>query len=260
VKKTTLYKNDIPLSYADFGNQDGFPILIQHGLIASIKDEFLFHHLSILGARLISAARPGYGESAPYEMKNIAEWGTIVSEMVDELALARFDILGISSGAPYSYSIGYRYPERVRNIFILSGTPALFDARVVSQWPYPIDPNASLNDMQKLVRELFFSNLSAQDLAKDDIQDSMNFDCFGMAQDLRLRSIDWGFQLSSVQPRVFMRHSRSDQAVPLITAELTAQSLPHCQLEIRENDAHFSQDVLDDFINTSMARLFVKEV
>jgi pimeloyl-ACP methyl ester carboxylesterase len=256
MEKMTQTKGGRTLSYADFGDPDGFPVLIQHGLIASIKDEHLFQRLADLGLRLISAARPGYGESAPYEMENIAEWGTIVSVIVNELALTRFDILGISSGAPYSYAIGYWYPERVRNIFILSGTPALFDARVLSHWPYPITPHASINEMQKLAQELFFSNVSAQDLAKNDIQDSMRYDCFGIAQDLKLRCIDWGFQLPAVKPRIFMRHSRSDQAVPLVTAELTARSLPNCQLEIREEDVHFSQEVLDDFIATTMAGFY----
>jgi hypothetical protein len=76
--------------------------------------------------------------------------------------------------------------------------------------------------------------------------------CFGIAQDFKLRCIDWGFQLSEVKARVIMRHSRSDDAVPLITAALTSQLLPDCRLEIRENDVHFSQAVLDDFISTVM--------
>jgi hypothetical protein len=46
--------------------------------------------------------------------------------------------------------------------------------------------------------------------------------------------------------------------VPLVTAQMTAEMLPDCRLEIRENDEHFSQEVLDDFIDTVMAGCYEK--
>jgi hypothetical protein len=138
----------------------------------------------------------------------------------------------------------------VRNLYILSGTPALYDEKVVSFWPYEVKKNASIEEMQKLAYYLFFSHLSKDELEKDAIKDSMMHHCFGRAQELKLRCMDWGFPLSGVKPMVIMRHSKCDQAVPLITAELTSRLLPNCQLEIRENDVHFSKEVLDDFIET----------
>ena len=77
-------------------------------------------------------------------MINIAEWGEIVSILVDELKLSHFDILGMSSGAPYSYSIGYKLPDKVRNIFIFSGIPALYDDSVLAVWPYEVNKNADI--------------------------------------------------------------------------------------------------------------------
>ncbi len=258
MKKTALYKNGNSLSYAEYGDKNGDPILIQHGLIASINDHYLFELLIETGARLISIARPGYGESSPCVMNNIAEWADIVSVLVDELGLSQFDVLGISSGAPYSYAIGYKFPDQVRNLFILSGTPALYDEKVLSFWPYEVKKNASIAEMQKLAYDLFFSHLSKEDLDKDEIKDSMMNHCFGIAQDLKLRCMDWGFQLSDVKGRVTMRHSKSDNAVPFITAEMTSKLLPNCRFEIRENDVHFSKEVLDNFISTGMTGYYEK--
>ena len=238
------------LAYADFGNPNGYPILIQHGLIASINEQSLFRMLIDTGMRLVCIARPGYGDSSPYEMRNIAEYADLVEVLVDELKLTRFDVLGISSGAPYSYALGFRFPDRVRNLFILSGTPALYDENVLSCWPYPVNKHASMVEMQKLAYELFFEHLTEEERSRDDIKDSMMYACFGVAQDLKLRCVDWGFQLSDIQGRVIMRHSRADEAVPLVTAQITCELLRDCRLEIRENDPHFSQKVLDDFINT----------
>ncbi len=237
------------MAYAEAGDPDGFPILIQHGMIASINDQHLFNHLIQAGARLISIARPGYGESDPYEMRNIGEWGEIVSALVDELGLGQFDVLGMSSGAPYSYAIGYALPERVRAVYILSGIPALCVDEVAACWPYPVNKHASLAEMQTLAYDLFFAGRSPDDLMHDDIKDSMMHHCFGVAQDLRIRGMDWGFQLSDVRVPVIMRHSSTDN---LKTAELTAALLPNCRLEIRENEEHFSQPVLDNFIDTVM--------
>lgn len=250
--KIQKYKTDHTLSYAEYGNPDGFPILIQHGLIASIKDAALFGRLVDAGARLICMARPGYGESSPYGMQCIGEWAEIVSTLVENLNLSHFDVLGMSSGAPYSYALGWRFPDKVRNIYIFSGIPALYADMILVHWPFEINKQASITDLQKLARELFFSNLSPVDLANDDIRDSMMHGCFGLAQDFKLRCLNWGFSLSQVKAPVYMQHSRQDPSVPYITAEITSRLLPNCRLEVKENDVHFSPQALDDFVTHIM--------
>jgi hypothetical protein len=74
----------------------------------------------------------------------------------------------------------------------------------------------------------------------------------GVAQDLRVRFMDWGFCLADVKTQVFIRHSKCDDAVPFQTAERTAELLPNCQLELMETGPHFSRDALDDFIQTTI--------
>jgi pimeloyl-ACP methyl ester carboxylesterase len=246
--------NDQVLAYCEFGDPRGFPILVQHGLIASIQDASLFERWIAHGARLICIARPGYGQSSPYPLRNIGEWGELVAGLVAHLGLDQFDILGISSGAPYNYAIAHRLPTKARRVFILSGTPALFDQQVRSLWPFPLDPYASLAELQQLAFDLFFAHLPPEALATLDIQDTMMNNCFGIALDFKLRAVDWGFALAQIEQQVIMRHSRADESVPFGCAELTANLLPNCTLDIRENDEHFSQAVLDDFMQTVMAK------
>ena len=160
----------------------------------------------------------------------------------------------MSSGAPYSYSIGYAFPDKARNIFIFSGIPALYDETVVSHWPYPVSRHASIVEMQKLANDLFFSGLSMEDKLKQDIQDSMMNNCFGPALDLRIRGMGWGFKLSNVRQKVFMEHSRLDEG--FITAEITSKMLPNCQLFVRETEKHFSKELLDDFIKKVIAGFY----
>ena len=248
MKQTIPYINSYQLSYAEYGNKSGFPILVQHGLIASIDDQTLFDLLLQRNARMVCIARPGYGESSPYAMSSYAEWGEIISPLVQKLGLTHFDLLGISSGAPYAYSIAYNFLEHVRNIYILNGMPALYDEMVLSEWPYPIKKAAGMVEMEALAHELFFANLSEMDMENPDVRDSMRNNAFGVAQDLRLRGLDWGFRLSGVNQKVFMQHSKSDEAVPFQTAVRTAALLPNCDLELKETGVHFSKEVLNEFI------------
>lgn len=252
MNKTTKYKDMETLAYAEYGAVGGYPILIQHGLIASIRDYHLFDSLISAGLHLICIARPGYGQSSPYPMRNIGEWGDIAAWLVDELDLAEFDVLGMSSGAPYSYAICNRLPDRARNIFIFSGTPALYDERVLSHWPYPANQDASIDELERLAEELFFSGLSDQALQRADIVDSRMNHCFGIAQDLKLRCQDWGFRLAELQTPVYMQHSELDESVPLVTAQMTAGLLPKCRLEVRKQGGHFSDEDLDAFIRSTM--------
>ena len=259
MKQLIQYKNGNLLSYAEYGDKNGYPILAQHGLIASISDFHLFDRLIDAGIHLICVARPGYGESSPYVMKNMAEWGDIVANLLDELKITQCDVLGMSSGAPYSYAIGYQLPGKVQNIFIFSGIPALYDEEILSHWPYPVTKNASIAEMEQLAYQLFFADLAKEDLEKDDIKDSMMNHGFGIAQDLKLRSLDWGFKLSGVKENVYMRHSRFDNGVPFMTAQMTAKLLPNCHLEVVESDEHFSAAALDDFLKMVLVRIQQRE-
>ena len=252
MKQKVRYKDGHCLAYAEYGDQGGFPILIQHGLIASIDDYELFDRLIHARARLVCIARPGYGESSPYVMDSLAEWADIVWPLIRELGLTQFDILGMSSGAPYSYALGCRFPDRVRNLYIFSGTPALYDEVVLSAWPYEIARDKTMAEMEDLAHRLFFSNLTRDDLEKKDVRDSMMNNGFGVAQDLRLRSLPWGFALSDLREKVYMRHSQCDEAVPFKTAVRTAELLPNCELELTETGPHFSNAALDDFIRETI--------
>jgi pimeloyl-ACP methyl ester carboxylesterase len=254
VKLIFEYADGHTLSYADYGATTGHPILVQHGMIASIGDYHLFDRLIWAGRRVICLARPGYGASSPYPMHDMAGWGEIVALLVDDLGLARFDVLGISSGAPYGYAIGYALPDRVRDIFIFSGTPALYDDVILAHWPYPVDRSAGMPELEEIARAVFFADLTEADLARDDIRDSMAHGCFGVAQDLRLRCMDWGFALSELRQTVYMQHSRVDAQVPFVTAEMTAKLIPHCRLAARESGPHFSEEVLDDFVRDVVLR------
>ncbi len=257
MKQKISLKNGLILSYSDLGNPAGFPILTQHGLIASIEDPTLFDSLLQADARVISIARPGYGDSSPCVLNSYLEWADLVGQVIDKLNISSFEVLGMSSGAPYGYALGARFPERVRFLYIFSGLPAFYDEKVLSLWPHPPIRDKSVTELEPLAREIFFSWVTEADKDKNDVRDSMANDCFGVAQDLRLRFMEWGFSLADVKARVFMRHSKTDE--PYLAAIRTAELLPDCQLDLLESGPHFSPEALDSFIRETILSHFQAE-
>jgi len=244
------------LAYNDFGNMEAFPILVQHGTMASIKDIGLFEKLSKV-ARVICIARPGYGESSPYILKSILEYGEIVAKLVEELEIKNFDIMGSSAGSIYGYAIAKACSDKIRNIFVYSGTPALYDMEVQRNWPFPISNEISVEDSQKIAFEMFFSHFTEQDKELDYIKDSMQNNCFGEGQNIRLRFKDWGFTLSEIKAKVYMQHSKTDEVLPYILAKRTAKLLNDCELELLEDGNHFTVEGFESYIQNTVIKNFV---
>lgn len=241
------------LVYNDFGKENGFPILVQHGTMASIKDIGFFTDLGEV-ARVICIARPGYGESSPYILKNILEYGEIIRRLVEELDIDKFDVLCPSAGAIYGYAVAKACSDRIRNIFVYSGTPALYDDEVRKNWPYPIAGEMTVEESQKIAFEVFFSNFSEKDRESDVIKDSMANNCFGEGQNLRLRFRDWGFALPEIKAKVYMQHSKKDGVLPYVMAERTAELLSDCEFELLENGDHFTNEGFESFIKNTVIK------
>ena len=104
--------NGAALSFAEYGMPEGRPLLLLHGLVGSICSEGMEDLLSKLPLRVIALARPGYGASDYFDMGCIADWGRLMAGFWDYLKLQRFDIVGISAGAPYAYSLAALYPDQ----------------------------------------------------------------------------------------------------------------------------------------------------
>jgi len=236
----------------DLGPPTGFPIVVHHGLIASIRDTALFASLVAAGRRVILLARPGYGDATPVVLPDVAGWGALAEVALDALHVDAFDILGISSGAPYAYALAARCPARTRAVFIFSGTPALYDASVAALWPYPLDTAASLAELQVLARSLFFAGLSPLQAQEPAIVDASAHDCFGIALDLQIRCRSWGFDLCDIGARVFMQHALDDTSVPFATAQITASLLKRCGFDARQTGDHFSGELLDAFLRRTV--------
>lgn len=134
------------LAYHEYGGPDGAPIFYFHGSPSSSLEWDLFGGEELansLNIRVIVPDRPGLGRSEFQSGRRIGDWPADVVALADQLALARFAVLGYSGGCPYATACALKIPERLTRVGIVSGT-APFDEPGLSSG---IDPT-SLRLMQ----------------------------------------------------------------------------------------------------------------
>jgi len=249
------YSGNKQLSYNDFGKKDGFPVLVQHGSVASIKDTGLLESLGE-HARVICVARPGYGDSSPHVLNSMLDYGAIIAGLAAEMKIAEFDVLSSSAGAPYGYAIAKACGPKTRNLYVFSGTPALYDEEIQKGWPFPVAKNLTIEESQKIAYDVFFSHCTEKDREQNDVKDSMANNCFGEAQNLRIRFKDWGFSLAEIGSKVFMQHSKKDGVIPYPLAVKTAALLGNCELELLDEGDHFTVERYESFLQRTVIKNF----
>jgi pimeloyl-ACP methyl ester carboxylesterase len=127
------------LSYAQYGDPAGFPIVSAHGGLACRLDvESASSVAAQSGVRLISPDRPGVGRSDPRPDRTILDWATDVGELLDLLAIDRFAAMGWSLGGQYAAAVGYALWPRVTRVSIIAGALPLTELGVFEGLP-PID-------------------------------------------------------------------------------------------------------------------------
>ena len=62
----------------------------------------------------------------------------------------------------------------------------------------------------------------------------------GVAQDLRVLTRPWGFELGSIQAPTSIHYGDSDTTVPPEHARLFAEAIPGAQLQLHPGQGHFS--------------------
>jgi pimeloyl-ACP methyl ester carboxylesterase len=106
------------LEYAAIGQ--GEPILVVHGAAGGFDQALdMTGSLAERGYRLIAPSRFGYLRSTLPDRPTTAMQADAYVELLDQLGIARVDVVGISAGAWSSLQFAIRHPERVRALILL---------------------------------------------------------------------------------------------------------------------------------------------
>jgi pimeloyl-ACP methyl ester carboxylesterase len=251
------------------GDHDATPVLLCHGLADSrLSAWWLEAAARELGLRVIAPDRPGTGGTDRRWLAQVADWADDAAVVMDALRVDSAALLGVSGGGPFAAACAARIPGRVRNLMLVCplGLP---------EWPTdgmargerlsltlatraPAFAGWSLGRLAALARRSpdVFLWLAATNQPEVDIralrQPEMRESfliCYleafrrgsgGNAQDLRLLTRPWGFDLGSITTPTSIHHGDADTTVPIQHARLYAEAIPGAQLQIYPGEGHFS--------------------
>jgi pimeloyl-ACP methyl ester carboxylesterase len=124
------------MGFAEFGAGDGFPIVNAHGGLACRLDVAAADPVaSECGIRLISPDRPGVGLSDPKPGRTVLDWAHDVAELLDQIDVDHFAVMGWSMGGQYAAAVGHTLRHRVTRVAIIAGALPLTERGVYDELP-----------------------------------------------------------------------------------------------------------------------------
>ena len=239
--------------YRRSGRADGRPVLVHHGLIGDASLGPVWARLGeTAGLEWIVIERPGYGGTPPMAMNRVADWTDLIAPVLEALGVTgRFDVIGISAGAPYAYALAAGMPERVGRACILSGVPFIGSAGVLAAYSNEAqvayaryrsqDDNAMRAEFRAFCEDVG-GRIGDNDEVSGALAAILSHDAAGPAREAQLQARDWGFGRSAIACPVDLWHSEADDMVPFAAARLSAEGLPNAVWHTQAEPSHFASD------------------
>jgi len=251
------------ISYMEYGQKDGIPVLYFHGFPGSHEDVHLFNGAGIadkLNIRLIAINRPGYAGSGSALGRTLPDWTDDVKELAVHMDLDSFSILGYSGGGPFALACAFAMPEQIHRVAIVSGMGP-WDAPESKKgmaMTIPKAPKLSLGGMVKTMEKKpekieanMKKNMPEADLLvledpgmteafMNTLHMSLGNGYEGALQDAKIYKNEWGFDLSRVEIPVYLYHGGEDLNVKVETANYVLEQIPGCRAEIAREEGHLS--------------------
>ncbi len=117
--------NGIRVAYDRIGN--GYPIVALHGFPRNRKVWSKITPLLTPGFSFVAPDRRGYGDSdrpADPAVYDNASMVRDVAELVDQLGIKEFLLIGHDKGAPTAQRLAMNHPDRVKGLVMLDATPS----------------------------------------------------------------------------------------------------------------------------------------
>jgi len=266
--------NGRTLTYSEYGNNDGEPIFICHGLNSSGLEAKVFSHLiSDDNFRIIGIDRPGMGSSSFQKDRSILNFTKDITAVADKLAIDKFTIVGISAGASYALAYAYKNPERLNSCHIISGLGTIEEnfhilnndnkkfITLSKKYPWIVQPIFWMlmgrHSKKKEKSEKFLNNIiqSLDQVDKNSLNEpiirSLFIEAFrqsylqgvkGVAYDALLSySKPWGFNLEKIKhDHIYLYNGAKDASIPIKMGEQMHKSLQNSTYNLYQDDGHLS--------------------
>jgi len=258
------------LSYAEFGDFRGLPVLAIHGTPGS---RFMFgltdQAARERGLRVIAPDRPGYGHSEYRRNASLMRAAEDFISLADALQLKRLAVIGVSGGGPHAIATVSGMPDRVALLALVSPVGPVAECRKqvrMSRMHRLIfagmgrSPRAcatffwSLRGMVRWAPGVAYRALQQRVTRSDQgvlgrpevktnlqtaIREGLRPGIKGALQDLRLFCSPWGLALPEVDVPTVMWQGSDDTIVPANAAYYLARQLPNCRLDVIQEAGHY---------------------
>jgi len=259
------------LAAAEVGDPGGTPVIYSHGFPGSR----LGVHLGEVqarqhGIRLIAFDRPGWGESDPLRGRQLSDWPRDIAAAADRLDCARFNLVGVSGGAPFALACAAALPDRVGRTAIVcglgpivamhKGDGMIWHNRVgltlASRAPWLVAPVMGvaaplLRRFFKIAIDSLARHAGAADRAvladptirkilEREFREGFRHGGAGATADGLIYGADWGLDLGAINGPVDLWHGEDDRIVPPAMARWVADKIPGVHAKYLPGEGHFS--------------------
>lgn len=246
------------LSYAEYGDPEGKPVFLFHGLFGSRLQYPAGETIAAeLGLRLIVPDRPGHGYSDLKKDRSLLDWPDDLIQLADHLELEKFSVLSYVAGGSYALACAYKIPERIEKLVIVSGrgstvdgeyeglsrdrfflamarkAPALFRQfmKITTAGLFK-DPIKGLelryHELCQEDRQLITSDQTNREMYAAALIESLRQGSEGPAYDVIAMVKPWEFSTGDIAMHIRFWHGVEDRQFPLHTAQQLVDELPHC--------------------------------
>ncbi|MDH3626475.1 MAG: alpha/beta hydrolase [Acidobacteriota bacterium] len=259
------------LAAAEFGDPGGTPVIYSHGFPGSrLGGELGQAAATQHRVRLIAFDRPGWGASTPQRGRRLADWPDDIAQAADQLECPRFNLVGVSGGAPFALACAAALPDRVDRVGLVCGLGPIeamhrddgmmghtrFGLTLASRTPWLVRPVLAI--VGPLLRHFFrpaVANLirhageadratltdpEIRPVLEREFREGFRQGGAGASADALIYGNDWGLEFAAIQAEVSLWHGDADRVVPSSLAHWVAARIPDAKTNFHPGEGHFS--------------------
>lgn len=257
------------LGYSEYGTKNGYPIIYCHGSQSSRLE--MHYDLSFAinnNLRIISIDRPGHGDSDFNPKGTIKSFVNDTNELIENLDIDEFSVLGMSAGAPFAMGIANYLNQKSKKLGIVSGFAPLNkeaqkslnkDVRLLLKiaksypiilklmlkiqcWQLKRNPKSALKNFLKIMSrpdQEILKNESVMNVIERMFKEAFKNGSGGVAYEIsKVLVQDWGFEISKIRIPTFIWHGDNDNNVPKEWAIKTSNEMQNSRLKVFPSEGH----------------------
>ncbi len=282
--QTLVTQDGRELAFATWGDPSGFPVLSLHGTpgcrLSRWPDEDVYRRL---GVRVITHDRAGYGRSARWRGRSVADAVDDVVALADHLGLERFGVTGGSGGGPHALACAALLPDRVVRAtcsvgLAPLGSPGLdqerfvegMDPQNVEEFGWALagedvlavelerehaemrervaaDPTTVLGDFElsESDKEQLARPEVMQIVRESTVEQAVN-GVWGWVDDDLAFVRPWGFEVDAIAVPVLVWYGSTDVLVPPQHGDWLAENVPGCLVKVDAVSGHLGADPVQE--------------